>query len=104
MGYRIRTAMLVGGGTKTSPTRLPQLVAETRNTPNDPTARKGLAWSLEEANFLSKLRVDFTLPWSAIHQRFPQKFPGRSKGSLQGYWSTKLKDNLQETRSAEICG
>jgi hypothetical protein len=83
---------------KASPAHRPHSIAKTGSTRSDPTTRKGLAWSLEEVDFLTKLKAENKLPWSAIHRRFSQKFPGRTKGSLQVYWSTKMKDNLQETR------
>jgi hypothetical protein len=73
-------------------------IVKTRSTRRDPITRKGLAWSLEEVDFLTKLKVDNNLTWSAIHRGFSQIFPGRTKGSLQVYWSTKMRDNLQETR------
>ncbi|KXG49407.1 Chromo domain/shadow [Penicillium griseofulvum] len=79
-------------------TRRPHSIAKGSSTCSNPITRKGLAWSLEEVDFLTKLKAHNNLPWSAIHRRFTQRFPGRSKGSLQVYWSTKMKDNLQETR------
>lgn len=79
-------------------TRRPHSIAKGSSTRSNPITRKGLAWSLEEVDFLTELKAHNDLPWSAIHRRFSQKFPGRSKGSLQVYWSTKMKDSLRETR------
>ncbi|KAJ5682149.1 hypothetical protein N7462_005314 [Penicillium macrosclerotiorum] len=53
--------------------------------------RKGLPWSMEENCLLVKLREEQNLSWSEVTRMFAQKFPGRSKGSLQVYWSTSLK-------------
>jgi hypothetical protein len=53
-------------------------------------SRKGLSWSHEEIDLLVKLRERDKLAWSEVTEQFGQKFPGRSQGSLQVYWSTKL--------------
>ncbi|OQD96473.1 hypothetical protein PENVUL_c092G07715 [Penicillium vulpinum] len=53
--------------------------------------RKGLPWSVEESHLLVKLREEQNLAWSEMTKLFAQKFPGRSKGSIQVYWSTTLK-------------
>ncbi|OOQ83690.1 hypothetical protein PEBR_33475 [Penicillium brasilianum] len=52
--------------------------------------RKGLSWSEEEIRLLVKLREEENLAWSEVFKQFSQKFPGRTKGSIQVYWSTKL--------------
>ncbi|KAJ5117321.1 hypothetical protein N7448_010953 [Penicillium atrosanguineum] len=57
----------------------------------DPPSRKGLPWSREENYLLVNLREEQNLTWSEVTKLFAQKFPGRSKGSLQVYWSTTLK-------------
>jgi hypothetical protein len=49
-----------------------------------------LSWSDEEADLLVKLREEEILSLPEVTERFGQKFPGRSQGSLQVYWSTKL--------------
>ncbi|KAI2787088.1 hypothetical protein POX_f07445 [Penicillium oxalicum] len=66
----------------------------TKHTPmrHEPPTRKGLPWSPDEFALLSKLRVADNLPWSAIYREFSRKFPGRTKGSLQVYWSTKRRE------------
>lgn len=79
-------------------TRRPHSIAKGSSTRSNPITRKGLIQSLEEVDFLTKLKAHNNLPQSAIHRRFSQKFPGRSKGSLQVYQSTKIKDSLRETR------
>jgi hypothetical protein len=56
----------------------------------DPYSRKGLSWSHEKVDLLVKLRETRKLAWSDVTEQFGQKFPGRSQGSLQVYWSTKL--------------
>jgi len=56
-----------------------------------PPSRKGLPWSMEENFLLVSLREEQNLAWSEVTRLFAQKFPGRSKGSLQVYWSTTLK-------------
>jgi hypothetical protein len=53
--------------------------------------RKGLPWSMEENCLLVSLREEQNLAWSEVTRLFAKKFPGRSKGSLQVYWSTTLK-------------
>ncbi|KAF3391611.1 hypothetical protein F1880_007460 [Penicillium rolfsii] len=57
-----------------------------------PPSRKGLPWSMEENRLLVNLREEQNLAWSEVMRLFAQKFPGRSKGSLQVYWSTTLKN------------
>ncbi|KAJ5678490.1 uncharacterized protein N7477_004123 [Penicillium maclennaniae] len=64
--------------------------AELVDRPRTPCSRKGLLWSDEEADLLVKLREEEHLAWSEVTERFNQKFPGRTQGSLQVYWSTKL--------------
>lgn len=54
------------------------------------SSRKGLPWSVEENRLLVKLREKENLAWSEVIKRFGQKFPGRSKGSIQVHWSTTL--------------
>ncbi|KAJ5101086.1 hypothetical protein N7456_007138 [Penicillium angulare] len=55
------------------------------------SSRKGLRWSLEEKRLLVQLREEESLPWSEVVTRFLQRFPGRSEGSIQVYWSTTIK-------------
>ncbi|KAJ5982720.1 hypothetical protein N7451_012820 [Penicillium sp. IBT 35674x] len=55
------------------------------------SSRKGLPWSMEEDHLLAQLRDEHNLPWSEVTKRFSQKFPGRSSGSIQVYWSTSHK-------------
>lgn len=55
-----------------------------------PSSRKGLLWSEEEICLLVKLREEENLAWSEVTEKFSQKFPGRTQGSIQVYWSTKL--------------
>lgn len=57
---------------------------------DDSPSRKGLKWSREEIHLLVNLREEQNLTWSEVARLFAQKFPGRSKGSLQVYWSTTL--------------
>lgn len=58
------------------------------------TSRKGLSFSTEEDRLLVKLRKVEALTWSEVIKRFSQRFPGRSKGSIQVHWSTKLRKQL----------
>jgi hypothetical protein len=53
--------------------------------------RKRLDYSAEEDRLLVQLREEESLPWSEVSKRFDQRFPGRSQGSIQVHWSTKLK-------------
>lgn len=55
------------------------------------SSRKGLPFSVEEDHLLVQLRDEHNLPWSEVAKRFSQKFPGRSKGSIQVHWSTSHK-------------
>ncbi|CDM29877.1 hypothetical protein DTO013E5_9494 [Penicillium roqueforti] len=64
-----------------------------------PCMRKGLLWSEEEVSLLVKLREGQNLAWSEVTRQFAQKFAGRSKGSIQVYWSTTLK---KQRRSLEV--
>ncbi|ODM19086.1 hypothetical protein SI65_05703 [Aspergillus cristatus] len=56
------------------------------------SSRKGMPWSREEVDLLLKLRRDERRPWSAVTRLFSKRFPGRSQGSIQVYWSTTLKN------------
>ncbi|KAJ5111740.1 hypothetical protein NUU61_001370 [Penicillium alfredii] len=69
----------------------PNLGAEIADVQNAPSTRKGLLWSEEEGRLLVKLRDEQKLAWSELTEHFTREFPGRSKGSIQVYWSTKLK-------------
>lgn len=63
-----------------------------------PSTRKGLSWSLGERQLLVKLREQQNLGWPEVVQRFSEKFPGRSKGSIQVYWCTTLKHHRQSSK------
>ncbi|KAJ6039010.1 hypothetical protein N7499_012062 [Penicillium canescens] len=54
-------------------------------------SRKGQPWSGEEDHLLTKLREKQELSWSEVIKQFSRQFPGRSKGSIQVYWSTTHK-------------
>jgi hypothetical protein len=56
------------------------------------TSRKGMPWSSEEKDLLSRLRKDEKRPWSDVIRLFSGQFPGRSPGSIQVFWSTTLKN------------
>ena len=56
--------------------------------------RKGQTYEVEETRLLKKLKIDEQLPWSEVYRRFTKKFPGRTLGSMQVYWSTKGKNLL----------
>lgn len=58
------------------------------------SSRKGLPWLAEENRLLVQLREEESLGWSEVFKRFDQRFPGRSQGSIQVYWSTTLKKQL----------
>ncbi|KAJ5166057.1 hypothetical protein N7492_006353 [Penicillium capsulatum] len=58
------------------------------------SSRKGLPWLAEENRLLVQLRKEESLAWSEVFKRFDQRFPGRSQGSIQVYWSTTLKKQL----------
>jgi hypothetical protein len=60
-----------------------------------PPTRKGLPFSVEESRLLVELREEQKLTWPEVTRRFAQNFPGRTKGSLQVYWSTTLKKQRQ---------
>jgi hypothetical protein len=53
--------------------------------------RRRLRWSSEEVDLLLKLRRDEQRPWSEVVMLFSDRYPGRSSGSIQVYWSTTLK-------------
>ncbi|GMG38900.1 unnamed protein product [Aspergillus oryzae] len=56
------------------------------------SSRKGMPWSPEEAGLLLKLRRDERRPWSEVTRLFSDRYPGRSPGSIQVFWSTTLKN------------
>jgi len=55
------------------------------------TGQRG-QYTREEDELLVHLKEDRKLPWNEIHRRFSKKFSGRSKGTLQVRYCTKLKD------------
>ncbi|KAJ5317417.1 hypothetical protein N7508_001925, partial [Penicillium antarcticum] len=61
---------------------------------------KGLLFSVEEIALLVKLREKQNLTWPEVTRQFAQKFAGRSKGSIQVYWSTTLKKQRQALADA----
>lgn len=63
-----------------------------------PGSRKGLTFLPEEDRLLVKFRKEDALTWSEVTKRFSRKFPGRSKGSIQVYWSTALRKQLLSLR------
>ncbi|PKX89123.1 SANT/Myb-like DNA-binding domain-containing protein [Aspergillus novofumigatus IBT 16806] len=59
------------------------------------TSRKGMPWSSEEIELLLRLRRDEKRAWSEVTRLFLDQFPGRSRGSIQVYWSTTLKNRAR---------
>jgi len=59
-------------------------IPESVDTQN--SSRKGKPWALEEGRLLVKLREEQNLAWLEVLRHFTQRFPGRSKGSIQVYW------------------
>jgi hypothetical protein len=53
--------------------------------------RKGRQWTSKEIDLLVTLRKERNLSWSKVTKLFTETFPGRSRGAIQVYWSTKLK-------------
>ncbi|KAE8344887.1 hypothetical protein BDV24DRAFT_171386 [Aspergillus arachidicola] len=58
------------------------------------SSRKGLPWSSEEKGLVLRLRRDEKRPWSEVTRLISGQFPGRSRGSIQVFWSTTLKREL----------
>ncbi|KAL4923024.1 SANT/Myb-like DNA-binding domain-containing protein [Aspergillus undulatus] len=54
------------------------------------SSRRGMPWSTEEEGLLLKLRKDEERPWAEITRLFSEKYPGRTQGAIQVYWSTTL--------------
>ncbi|KAL4914954.1 hypothetical protein BDW62DRAFT_133601 [Aspergillus aurantiobrunneus] len=52
--------------------------------------RKSKKWSSEEANLLLELRGDGKRTWTEVTRLFSERYPGRSPGAIQVYWSTTL--------------
>ncbi|RYP04081.1 hypothetical protein DL764_004675 [Monosporascus ibericus] len=62
---------------------------ETRNR-RDPPKSRGVAFTEEEDDLLIKLKRQ-ELSWQETYEQFTENFPGRSKGTLQVRYCTKLK-------------
>lgn len=77
-----------------SPRTRPYGTAPTLNANDEPplNLRKHRQWTSEEVDLLVKLRKEQKLPWSEVAKGFAEQFPGRTQGSIQVYWCTKLKD------------
>ncbi|KAL4811698.1 hypothetical protein BDW67DRAFT_12758 [Aspergillus spinulosporus] len=54
------------------------------------SSRKCRPWSKEEAGLLLSLKREENRPWAEVIRLFSEKFPGRSPGAIQVYWSTTL--------------
>lgn len=54
-------------------------------------SRRRLPWSSEEVDLLLKLRRDEQRPWSEVTRLFSDRYPGRSPGAIQVYWSTVVR-------------
>ncbi|KAL4927746.1 SANT/Myb-like DNA-binding domain-containing protein [Aspergillus undulatus] len=54
------------------------------------SSRRGMAWSTEEGSLLLKLRKVEKRPWAEVTRLFSEKYPGRTRGAIQVYWSTTL--------------
>jgi hypothetical protein len=52
-----------------------------------------MPWLPEEEDLLVKLRREQGLPWSDVVRLFSEQYLGRTRGSIQVYWSTHLKHN-----------
>lgn len=52
------------------------------------TPSKRLPWSSGEVDLLLQLRRDKQRPWSEVVKLFSDRYPGRSPGAIQVYWST----------------
>lgn len=55
-------------------------------------SRKGMPYSSEEMDLLLRLRRDEKRTWPEVTRIFSDQFPGRSQGSIQVFWSLKLKN------------
>lgn len=53
--------------------------------------RGHLRWSSGEVDLLVKLRRDEQRPWSEVTRLFSDRYPGRSPGAIQVYWSTVVR-------------
>lgn len=49
----------------------------------------------DDDDSIIRLKEELQLPWTEIHGRHTEHYPGRSKGSLQVRYCTKLKDRKQ---------
>ncbi|CRG92708.1 hypothetical protein PISL3812_09774 [Talaromyces islandicus] len=54
--------------------------------------RENRMWKPEEKALLRQLKKEEQLSWSAIEERFAERFPERRIGAIQVHWYTKLKD------------
>lgn len=81
--------LATGNGDVRPASRLPQ-----RSESCEPhgSSRKGMPYSPEERDLLLKLRRDEKRPWSEVIRLFSDQFPGRSRGAIQVFWSTTLKE------------
>ncbi|OJJ52173.1 hypothetical protein ASPSYDRAFT_165028 [Aspergillus sydowii CBS 593.65] len=55
-------------------------------------SRKGMPYSSEERDLLLRLRGEEKRTWPEVTRMFSDQFPGRSQGSIQVFWSLKLKN------------
>jgi hypothetical protein len=82
--------------------RVPERIAQPTHYVSQPadftalpeTSRKGMPWSSEEIELLLRLRGEEKRAWSEVTRLFSDQFPGRSRGSIQVYWSTALKTRV----------
>ncbi|KAI2735037.1 hypothetical protein DTO013F2_10185 [Penicillium roqueforti] len=61
------------------------------NSKTPEKSRKGMPWLPEEEDLLIDLKNTRGLPWSEVIKLLSDQYPGRSPGSIQVHWCTKLK-------------
>lgn len=59
-------------------------------------------WSSEEVNYLRQLRSTEQRPWSEMLSLFSSRFPGRSPGAKQVYWSTTIRKTWSGTVPLDV--
>lgn len=64
--------------------------ARNRTSPTSTESRKGKPWEADEVKLLVQLKKG-GLSWSVIARKFEERFPGRTQGTIQVYWSEILK-------------
>ncbi|KAJ6440239.1 High-affinity glucose transporter [Purpureocillium lavendulum] len=81
-------------GSKPKPPKRVQRGAN-RSAPQRRNSARQSKFTADEDDLILRLKDELQLPWTEIHRRHIEQYPGRSKGSLQCHWVYSVAFSLQ---------